>query len=88
MFASHPVYVIPIAGIGAGDETDTFQLVLIRSNNARQNPQQLDGAAADDRQIIYLLGGDGVLLGTGLRLNLVRRTSIDGNTLSCLSDLH
>src|SRR5262245_38561383 len=71
VLAAQTVDIVLIAAVGAGNEADLLQTGLIWRDYARQDAQQLDRTAADDREVLDLFGGDRILLGAGLGLKHV-----------------
>ena len=66
---------------------EAHRLALVElGDDARQDAEQFERAAADDRQVVDLLGAQDAFAGAGLRLNdfLLRG---DGDRLGLLADV-
>ena len=56
-----PLTVYSRGVVGVAAETDAFQVVLIRRHHSGQDAQQLERAAADNREVFDLLGRQNAL---------------------------
>jgi hypothetical protein len=71
LFTAQTIHVILRIGVGPATEGNAFERGVVRCDHTRKGAQQFKCAAADDREVIDLLRGDGVFSRTGFRLELI-----------------
>lgn len=71
LFTAQTIHVILRIGVGPATEGNAFERGVVRRDDTRKRAQQFKCAAADDREVIDLLRGDGVFSRASFSLELI-----------------